>query len=84
MDEPKSQTTVTPHSQTPFVTRTYPREPELDGLIQRSAKAQKEWVRVPLQARIAIGRKFMVSLLFKPNPVPINHLCSGRVQEDER
>lgn len=59
--DPKSQTTITPHSQEPLVTRTYPSESELDALIQKSAKAQKEWAKVPVQERVAIGRKFMVS-----------------------
>jgi delta 1-pyrroline-5-carboxylate dehydrogenase len=63
MDQPTSQTTITPHSQKPLVTRVYPSESELNVLIQNSATVQKEWSRVPLQERIAIGRKFMASLL---------------------
>ncbi|KIM87724.1 hypothetical protein PILCRDRAFT_258948 [Piloderma croceum F 1598] len=59
MDRPKYQTTISPHSQQPYVTRTYPSQPELDALIQKSAKAQKAWGRVPVQVRVAIGRKFM-------------------------
>jgi acyl-CoA reductase-like NAD-dependent aldehyde dehydrogenase len=59
MDQPTSQTTITPHSQKPLVTRVYPSESELNVLIQNSATAQKEWSRVPLQERIAVGRKFM-------------------------
>lgn len=63
MDQPKSQTTIIPHSQKPLVTRIYPSQSELDVLIQNSVKAQKEWARVPLQQRIAVGRKFMASSL---------------------
>jgi len=61
MDQAQSQTTIIPHSQKPFVTRTYPSEPELDALLQKSAQAQKAWGRVPLAERIAVGRKFMVN-----------------------
>jgi len=64
MDQAKSQTTITPHSQKPYVTRTYPTQQELDALIQKSAKAQKAWGRVPVQERIVIGRKFMVGTPF--------------------
>ena len=59
--DPTLQTTIIPHSQKPLVTRKYPTEPELDAVIQRSSKAQKEWAKVPIQERVAIGRKFMVS-----------------------
>ena len=56
-----SQTTITPHNQQPFVTRTYPSQVELDGIIRRSSLAQKAWARVPLKDRVAIGTKFVVS-----------------------
>lgn len=54
------QTTITPHSQQPLVSRTYPTEAELDATIERAASAQKQWAKVPLQERIQVGRKFMV------------------------
>ena len=60
--DPSSQTTITPHNQQPLVTRTYPSEEELDGVIARATLAQKAWARVPLKDRIAIGTKFLVSL----------------------
>lgn len=55
-----SQTTIVPHTQEPFVTRTYPSASELDAIIEHAAQAQTEWKNVPLHDRIAIGRKFMV------------------------
>lgn len=55
-----SQTTLTPHTQAPLVTRHYPSEAQLDATILASAAAQKSWARVPLAERIAIGRKFIV------------------------
>ncbi|KJA14854.1 hypothetical protein HYPSUDRAFT_208364 [Hypholoma sublateritium FD-334 SS-4] len=57
--EPVIQTTLSPHSQQPCVTRTYPTESELDAKIARAVEAQKTWKQVPLEDRIAIGRKFM-------------------------
>ncbi|OCH84860.1 aldehyde dehydrogenase [Obba rivulosa] len=59
MSTPETQTTISPHNQQPLVTRTYPSERDLDDAIRRSAVAQNEWARVPLQDRIAIGRKFI-------------------------
>lgn len=59
-----SQTTISPHNQQGLVTKQYPSESELDGSIERAAKAQKAWSKVPLKERIAIGNKFMVCLKF--------------------
>lgn len=70
--EPVIQTTLSPHSQQPYVTRTYPTESELDGKIARAVEAQKSWKQVPLEERIAIGRKFMVGA---GNPPPFK--CSA-------
>ena len=56
----QSQTTITPHNQQPLVTRTYPSEAELDAAIRSAADAQKSWAKVPLEERIAIGRRFIV------------------------
>ena len=60
MASPTSQTTITPHNQTPLVTRTYVSQSELDDIVKRSSKAQKEWARVPLKDRLAIATKFVV------------------------
>ena len=57
----RTQTTIVPHTQQPLVTRTYPTNPELDGIIQTAAVAQKSWAKVPLSKRIEIGYKFIVS-----------------------
>lgn len=58
------QTTITPHSQTPFVTRTYPSENELDNLIRNAVIAQKAWSAVSVEDRVAIGKRFMVAINF--------------------
>ena len=57
---PTSQTTITPHNQTPLVTRTYASESELDDFVKRSSEAQKAWAHVPLKDRLAIATKFVV------------------------
>jgi len=54
------QTTISPHTQEPFVSRTYPSQSELDLSIQDASNAQKVWRMVPLADRIHIGRKFIV------------------------
>ncbi|KAH9946564.1 Aldehyde/histidinol dehydrogenase [Amylocystis lapponica] len=59
MSSPQTQTTISPHNLQPLVTRTYPSESELDAKIERAAAAQKQWSRVPLKDRVAIGRKFL-------------------------
>ncbi|KAH9917772.1 Aldehyde/histidinol dehydrogenase [Fomitopsis serialis] len=59
MSAPESQTTISPHTQQPLVTRTYPSQSALNNVIERSEVAQKQWARVPLKERIAIATKFM-------------------------
>jgi acyl-CoA reductase-like NAD-dependent aldehyde dehydrogenase len=54
------QTTISPHTQQPLVTRVYPSEAELAEAIERAAHAQEAWRRVALSERVAIGRKFIV------------------------
>ena len=44
-------------------------------MIQKSAKAQKAWGLVPVQVRVAIGRKFMVS---SEHNVPSNILHGSK------
>ena len=61
MPSGKIQTTIVPHSQKPLVSREYPTEAELEQAVLRSAAAQKQWSKVPLKQRIAIGYKFIVS-----------------------
>ena len=55
----RTQTTIIPHTQEPYVTRTYPSPDELGAAIEASAKAQLEWAKVPLAERIAISRRFI-------------------------
>ncbi|KAF8189996.1 succinate semialdehyde dehydrogenase [Mycena galopus ATCC 62051] len=54
-----SQTTICPIDLQPVVHRVYPTTEALDAVIERSAAAQKEWAKVPLAERIAIGHKFI-------------------------
>ena len=60
MASPTSQTTITPHNQTPLVTRTYVSQSELDDVVKCSSEAQKVWARVPLKDRLVIATKFVV------------------------
>lgn len=78
------QTTITPHSQQPYVRRTYPTQDELDGIINRAVEAQKNWAQVPLAERIAVGRKFIVRVIGLDfvSLMPMDYV--GRVQSDER
>ncbi|KAF7973825.1 hypothetical protein HWV62_14214 [Athelia sp. TMB] len=71
MNSAQSQTTITPHSQQPFITKTYPSEPALDGIIQKAATAQKAWARVPVHERVAIGRKFMDEFKKMSDEIPM-------------
>ncbi|KAI6123017.1 Aldehyde/histidinol dehydrogenase [Pisolithus croceorrhizus] len=59
MANPNSQTTISPHNQAPLCTRVYPNESELGEKLREAARAQKEWEKVDLRERIAIGRKFI-------------------------
>ncbi|KIM64493.1 hypothetical protein SCLCIDRAFT_1213318 [Scleroderma citrinum Foug A] len=54
-----SQTTISPHNQTPLCTRVYPTEAELDEKLQNAARAQEAWKQIDLKERIAVGYKFM-------------------------
>ncbi|KAJ8463636.1 hypothetical protein ONZ45_g17507 [Pleurotus djamor] len=53
------QTTICPHTQLPLYSRTYPTVDELDSKIAKAQIAYQAWSKVPLQERIAIGRKFV-------------------------
>ena len=57
------QTTIIPHSQEPYVTRTFPSIEELDKLIQSAVVGQKNWNAKSLEDRIAIAIKFIVCQL---------------------
>jgi len=58
----KIQTTISPHSQEPYTTRTYPSVAELDATIAKVSQAQKQWAKVSLDQRIQIATKFVVGL----------------------
>ena len=53
------QTTIIPHSQQPYVTRTYPTSDQVDAVIVASAAAQEKWKLLPLKDRIAICSRFL-------------------------
>lgn len=80
MSAPEIQTTISPHNQRPLVSRTYPSEAELDATIKRAAAAQRQWGRVPLQERIAIGRKFRVR---RPHRRPFRCVLDSLCTQDE-
>ncbi|KAJ6631214.1 Aldehyde/histidinol dehydrogenase [Mycena sp. CBHHK59/15] len=66
-----SQTTISPHNQQPYVTRTYPTTDALDTTIARAAVAQKAWAAVPLADRIAIGHKFIEEFTKMSDEIPL-------------
>lgn len=55
------QTTIGPYTQEPVCTRPLLSPQELDNVIAESVKAQKTWCKVPLDERIVIAEKWMVS-----------------------
>lgn len=71
MASPTSQTTITPHNQTPLVTRTYASQSELDDIVKRSSEAQKAWARVPLKDRLAIATKFVDEFQNMGDEIPL-------------
>ncbi|RXW16564.1 hypothetical protein EST38_g9298 [Candolleomyces aberdarensis] len=65
------QTTISPHNQQPYVSRTHPLPQDLDATIQKAAAAQKEWAAVPLEKRIAIGRQFTKEIEAMKEDIPL-------------
>ncbi|KIP02001.1 hypothetical protein PHLGIDRAFT_130969 [Phlebiopsis gigantea 11061_1 CR5-6] len=65
------QTTISPHTQQPLVSRTYPSQEQVNEAIVKSKKAQKEWAKVPLKERIAIGRRFIEEFKKGADEVPM-------------
>jgi acyl-CoA reductase-like NAD-dependent aldehyde dehydrogenase len=59
------QTTIGPYTQEPVCTRPLLSAQELDNVIAQAVKAQKAWRKVPLDERIAIAEKWVVSTLVK-------------------
>lgn len=55
------QTTISPFTQEAVCTRPLLSESELDNVIAEAVKAQKSWRKVPLDDRIAIAEKWVVS-----------------------
>ncbi|KIL62232.1 hypothetical protein M378DRAFT_193228 [Amanita muscaria Koide BX008] len=66
-----TQTTISPHNQQPLITRTYPSNEQIDAAIKDASAAQKLWSRIPLDERIAIGRKFMDEIKNMSNDIPM-------------
>ncbi|KAI0363269.1 NAD-aldehyde dehydrogenase [Pilatotrama ljubarskyi] len=69
--DPSSQTTIIPHNQQPLVIRSYPSKSQLNKSIQYAAAAQEKWARVPLNQRIAIGRKSMEEFSNMRDEIPL-------------
>ncbi|EAU81348.1 succinate semialdehyde dehydrogenase [Coprinopsis cinerea okayama7 len=65
------QTTITPHNQQPYVSRTYPSQQEIDEVIQKAAVAQKAWAKVPLKERVEIGNKFVTEFEKMKEEIPL-------------
>lgn len=56
----QTQTTIIPHNQEPYATRTYPSQSELNVKLQNAALAQAAWRKRTLEDRIETGHKFVV------------------------
>ena len=85
----QTQTTIIPHSQEPYVTRTYPNESELDIKLQNAVIAQAAWRKRTLKERIEIGHKFVVCAIH-PSYSDVSIDCIGSqsvfkaIGDDER
>jgi acyl-CoA reductase-like NAD-dependent aldehyde dehydrogenase len=55
------QTTISPYTQEPILTRPLLSEAELDNAIANAVKASKSWRKVSVDERIAIAEKWLVS-----------------------
>ncbi|KAG7092052.1 hypothetical protein E1B28_008433 [Marasmius oreades] len=68
---PEIQTTITPHNQQPYIEITYPTEVELDTSLHNAHTAQVAWAKVPIEERLAIGRKFMEEFRSMSEQLPL-------------
>ncbi|KAK7681979.1 hypothetical protein QCA50_014942 [Cerrena zonata] len=66
----QTQTTISPHNQSPYIVRTYPSEKVIESTIKVAKDAQKQWAKVPLKERIAIGHKFIEEFKKAADTVP--------------
>jgi len=57
----KVQTTISPYTQEPLLTRPLLSETELDNVIANAVKASKGWKKTTVEERIAIAEKWLVS-----------------------
>lgn len=58
------QTTISPYTQKPILTRPLLSDQELDNAISEAVKAGKSWRKVPVEERIAIAEKWLVRFSF--------------------
>ncbi|XP_006463932.1 hypothetical protein AGABI2DRAFT_194578 [Agaricus bisporus var. bisporus H97] len=65
------QVTITPHTQQPLVSRTYPVREDLNATINKAHIAQKSWSRIPVKDRVAIGRRFMDEFKKMSDDIPL-------------
>ena len=61
MSQAAIQTTISPYTQKTLLTRPLLSDQELDNVTAESVKAQKAWKKVPLDERLKIAEKWMVS-----------------------
>lgn len=55
------QTTIGPYKQEPVCTRPLLTDEQLDSVIAEAVKAQKSWKKVPIEERVKIAEKWVVS-----------------------
>ncbi|KAF7761486.1 hypothetical protein Agabi119p4_9478 [Agaricus bisporus var. burnettii] len=65
------QVTVTPHTQQPLVSRTYPVQEDLDAAVLKAHTAQKSWSSISVKDRVAIGRRFMDEFKKMSDDIPL-------------
>jgi len=58
----KVQTTISPYTQQPILTRPLLSDTELDNVVANAVKASKAWKKTTVDERIAIAEKWLVSV----------------------
>jgi acyl-CoA reductase-like NAD-dependent aldehyde dehydrogenase len=58
----KVQTTISPYTQQPILTRPLLSDTELDNVVANAVKASKAWKKTTVDERIAIAEKWLVGV----------------------
>lgn len=74
----KVQTTISPYTQEPLLTRPLLSETELDNVIANAVKASKGWKKTTVEERIAIAEKWLVSATWGSRDVELIARSSSR------